>query len=247
MVRSHPSLVRAGLQRVRAGESSAGRDQRRRLRTHLSCTIQGLVVLVGHLLRRPVDITNASVGSPNVRALVYIAAYAPDEGDPTRPHGRWTSIERPACPPPRVPTPACPDGDGNAYINPEFFHEQFCADLPDALAAVMAASQRPGRHRAWAPPSGLRRRRCRAGTWSPASTTRSRQRRSARDGDLGRRTVEISSSTSPSSATRMETTDLLAAVQGSRRHRLAGTGPVRVHLEIPRCALIGIPRTTRGR
>ena len=41
------------------------------------------------------------------------------------------------------PYPGMPDGDGDAYINPEFFHEQFCADLPDALAAVMAVSQRP--------------------------------------------------------------------------------------------------------
>ena len=38
--------------------------------------------------------------------------------------------------------PPAPEGDGDAYINPEFFHEQFCADLPAELAAVMAVSQR---------------------------------------------------------------------------------------------------------
>ena len=49
------------------------------VRTFLS-TIQGPVVLAGHSYGGSV-ITNASAGAPNVRALVYIAAYAPDEGD----------------------------------------------------------------------------------------------------------------------------------------------------------------------
>jgi pimeloyl-ACP methyl ester carboxylesterase len=43
-------------------------------------TIQGPIVLVGHSYGGVV-ITNAATGNPNVKALVYVAAFAPDEGD----------------------------------------------------------------------------------------------------------------------------------------------------------------------
>jgi len=112
------------------------------VRTFLS-TIAGPVVLVGHSYGGSV-ITNASVGAPNVRALVYIAAYAPDEGETLAAAGALDGASNDL--PGHLlvrPYPGMPDGDGDAYINPEFFHEQFCADLPDTLAAVMAVSQRP--------------------------------------------------------------------------------------------------------
>ena len=43
-------------------------------------TISGPIVLVGHSYGGAV-ITNAAVGVPNVKALVYIAAFAPDKGE----------------------------------------------------------------------------------------------------------------------------------------------------------------------
>src|ERR1700730_13912098 len=43
-------------------------------------TISGPIVLVGHSVGG-VLITNAAAGNPNVKALVYIAAFAPDEGE----------------------------------------------------------------------------------------------------------------------------------------------------------------------
>ena len=43
-------------------------------------TISGPIVLVGHSYGRAV-ISNAAVGVPNVKALVYIAAFAPDKGE----------------------------------------------------------------------------------------------------------------------------------------------------------------------
>ncbi|MEV6482060.1 alpha/beta hydrolase [Streptomyces sp. NPDC051576] len=43
-------------------------------------TIPGPVVLVGHSYGGAV-ITDAAVGHPNVKALVYIAAFAPDQGE----------------------------------------------------------------------------------------------------------------------------------------------------------------------
>ena len=112
------------------------------VRTFVS-TIDGPVVLVGHSYGGSV-ITNASVGAPNVRALVYISAYLPDEGETLGAAGALDGGSNDLVEHLLVrPYAGMPEGDGDAYINPEFFHEQFCADLPADLAAVMAVSQRP--------------------------------------------------------------------------------------------------------
>jgi pimeloyl-ACP methyl ester carboxylesterase len=52
------------------------------MRSFLS-QIKGPIVLVGHSYGGFV-ITNAATANPNVKALVYVAAYAPDEGDTGR-------------------------------------------------------------------------------------------------------------------------------------------------------------------
>ena len=65
-------------------------------------TISGPIVLVGHSYGGAV-ITNAAVGVPNVKALVYIAAFAPDNGEslaqlvtmnpaPRSAQPRWISV-----------------------------------------------------------------------------------------------------------------------------------------------------------
>jgi pimeloyl-ACP methyl ester carboxylesterase len=111
------------------------------VRTFLS-TINGPVVLVGHSYGGSV-ITNASAGLAAVQALVYIAAYAPDEGETLLTAGALDGASNDLAGHLIVrPYPGAPEGDGDAYINPEFFHEQFCADLPAELSAVMAVSQR---------------------------------------------------------------------------------------------------------
>lgn len=56
-----------------SGDSSALRD--------LLASISGPVVLVGHSYGCPV-ITDAAAGSSQVKALVYLDAFAPDEGEP---------------------------------------------------------------------------------------------------------------------------------------------------------------------
>ena len=111
------------------------------LRDHLS-TIDGPVVLVGHSYGGAV-ITNAATGNAGVRALVYVCAYAPDEGERlaecdslgggTSQLGEHLTIR---------PYPGAPDGDGDAYIDLDVFHGMFCADVEDRVAAVMAATQR---------------------------------------------------------------------------------------------------------
>jgi pimeloyl-ACP methyl ester carboxylesterase len=118
-------------------------------------TVKGPIVLVGHSYGGFV-ITNAARGNPNVRALVYIAAYAPKEGEtagainamaPGSKLGPATLV---------IQTVPGPDGTDvqEAYINPDAFREVFAADVPPETAAVMAASQRPIVLAALGQPSG---------------------------------------------------------------------------------------------
>jgi pimeloyl-ACP methyl ester carboxylesterase len=123
------------------------------VRTFLS-TIEGPVVLVGHSYGGSV-ITNASVGAPNVKALVFISAYAPDEGESLGAAGALDGASNDLVEHLLVrPYAGMAEGDGDAYINPDVFHHQFCADLPADLAAVMAVSQRPITLQCFGTPSG---------------------------------------------------------------------------------------------
>ena len=117
-------------------------------------TIPGPVVLVGHSYGGAV-ITNAARGADNVRALVYIAGFALDEGETV---GAANTLGGGT---PEIinhlvvrPFPGAATGDGDAYIDPEVFHEYFCQDLDDVQAAVMAITQRPGSLGSLAEPSG---------------------------------------------------------------------------------------------
>jgi pimeloyl-ACP methyl ester carboxylesterase len=86
----------------------------------------GPVVLVGHSYRGAV-ITEAGT-DPNVAALVYIAAFAPDAGESVN-----TLI---ADPPPGAPVPPIlPPKDGFLFLDREKFHDSFAGDLPAEQAA----------------------------------------------------------------------------------------------------------------
>ena len=92
------------------------------------------VILVGHSYGGAV-ITEAGNG-PNVAALVYVAAFAPDTGESVN-----TLI---ADPPPGAPVPPIlPPQDGFLFLDRDKFHASFAADLPAAQAAFMADSQVP--------------------------------------------------------------------------------------------------------
>jgi len=92
------------------------------------------VILVGHSYGGAV-ITEAGNG-PNVAALVYIAAFAPDAGESVN-----TLI---ADPPPGAPVPPIlPPQDGFLFLDRDKFHASFAADVPADLAAFMADSQVP--------------------------------------------------------------------------------------------------------
>ncbi|MEU6457047.1 alpha/beta hydrolase [Streptomyces sp. NPDC047065] len=109
----------------------------------LLVSIDGPVVLAGHSYGGAV-ITNAARGLDHVKALVYVAAFVPDEGESALalagmfPGSTLGEALR------SVPV-TLPDGSGVAdlYIQADKFHQQFAADVPEGTAATMAAIQRP--------------------------------------------------------------------------------------------------------
>ncbi|MDQ6865443.1 MAG: alpha/beta hydrolase [Thermoproteota archaeon] len=95
--------------------------------------IGGPVVLVGHSYGGMV-ITNAGYNNPNVKGLVYVAAFGPNEGQSL---GSFVS-------PSKFPKDfLMPDKAGLAYINPKLFHDWFAQDVNPARADVMAVVQKP--------------------------------------------------------------------------------------------------------
>ncbi|RYZ42934.1 MAG: alpha/beta hydrolase [Myxococcaceae bacterium] len=117
-------------------------------------TLTGPIVLVGHSYGGAV-ITNAATGNPNVKALVYVAAYALDEGETLLAAntlgGGQTEIGNHLV---LRPFPGSGSTDADGYIDPAFFHEIFASDLSDVDAAVLAASQRPAAASIFQNPSG---------------------------------------------------------------------------------------------
>jgi len=94
--------------------------------------VDGPVVLVGHSYGGAV-ITQAG-NLPNVRALVYIAAFAPDAGESP---GGITQQHLPEAAP-----NLAPDSDGYLWLRPDKFHESFCQDLSADDGFVMAVTQK---------------------------------------------------------------------------------------------------------
>ena len=102
------------------------------------------VVLVGHSYGGAV-ITQAAVGLDNVKALVYLAAFALDEGESAG--GVQAPFAEPLLASTARPS-SYPAGAGAAdgpdlFIGLDGFRETFCADVPVGVATVMAATQRP--------------------------------------------------------------------------------------------------------
>jgi pimeloyl-ACP methyl ester carboxylesterase len=94
-------------------------------------SVQGPTVVAGHSYGGAV-ITSAAHGANNVKALVYVAAFAPDEGEalgsfPTAPGVKFVA----------------PGPSGLLYIDRSKFPECFCGDVPSSEATVLAAVQRP--------------------------------------------------------------------------------------------------------
>ena len=104
----------------------------------------GPVIAVGHSYGGAV-ITNAAKQAKNVVALVYVAAFATEEGEVLGDveEGSKDSVLNSALVP--LHYPAANDGEPAVefVIDPAKFHDAFAADLPAEETAVMAATQRP--------------------------------------------------------------------------------------------------------
>src|SRR3954454_10864397 len=100
--------------------------------------LEGPVVLVGHSSGGCV--ITAAGASDKVAGLVYVAGFAPDEGESvTDLQGRYPSLAMGNFLQPRP----LPDGGVELSVDPERFHDIFCADVPDDQATFMAHAQRP--------------------------------------------------------------------------------------------------------
>jgi pimeloyl-ACP methyl ester carboxylesterase len=106
-------------------------------------SISGPIVLVGHSYGGAV-ITNAATGDKQVKALVYVDAFAPAQGETLA----QLLAEYPgSCAVPAnlnvVPFPGAPAGVGDAYIKQSVFPSCMANGLPASQAHVAAATQSP--------------------------------------------------------------------------------------------------------
>ena len=106
--------------------------------------VGGPTILVEHSYGGFV-ITNAGYNNQNVTGLVYVAAFAPDEGQSI------SNFVDPAALPPGF---FIFDSGGFGYINPEIFHEAFVQDVNTTEAEIMAITQKPAHQSLLAEPSG---------------------------------------------------------------------------------------------
>ena len=117
--------------------------------------IPGPVLAVGHSYGGAV-ITNAAAGADNVVGLVYVAAFAPDEGETLGgiEQDSKDSVLGSALVPFQYPTGRGGVTAVELAIDPEKFHDAFAADLPPEQTAVMATTQRPVAELAFSEPTG---------------------------------------------------------------------------------------------
>ena len=102
--------------------------------------IKGPVVLVGHSYGGHV-ISGAANGHDNVKALVYVAAFAPETGESAiELSGKFpgSTLGQALAMPVTLP-----DGGHDLYIDQAKFPAQFAADVPAKDAKLLAAGQRP--------------------------------------------------------------------------------------------------------
>jgi pimeloyl-ACP methyl ester carboxylesterase len=117
-------------------------------------TITGPIVLVGHSYGGAV-ITNAAAGNPNVKALVYVDAAAPDVGETNgQLSGKTSALSgNPATLFDSVPYAGGPAGAVQYYLKQNIFLNNFAPDLPARTAEELWATQRPAATAAFDTPS----------------------------------------------------------------------------------------------
>jgi pimeloyl-ACP methyl ester carboxylesterase len=118
-------------------------------------SISGPIVLVGHSYGGAV-ITNAATGDSQVKALVYVDAFAPAQGQTL---AQLLASVPGSCAVPAnlnvVPFPGAPAGVGDAYITQSTFPSCMADGLPAQQARVLAVTQLPIATSALTDPSGV--------------------------------------------------------------------------------------------
>ena len=115
----------------------------------------GPVLAVGHSYGGAI-ITNAAAQAKNVVGLVYVAAFAPQEGEMLgeAEAGSKDSVLNSALVPHHFPSGNGGEPAVEFAIDPTKFHDAFAADLSTEEAALMAATQRPVAESAFSEPNG---------------------------------------------------------------------------------------------
>ena len=118
--------------------------------------IPGPVLAVGHSYGGAV-ISNAATQASNVVGLVYVAAFAPEEGETLGQveSGSKDSVLSAALVQLKYPTGQGTETAVEFAVNPAQFHDAFAADLPAEQTALMAATQRPAAEGSFSEPSGV--------------------------------------------------------------------------------------------
>jgi pimeloyl-ACP methyl ester carboxylesterase len=117
--------------------------------TQLVKTIDGPIVFAGHSYGGAV-ITNVPADAGDIVGAVFVAAFALEEGESS---GDASSLVPGATLAETLETVPLPDGGNEAYIAQDKFRAQFCADVPEDEATLMAVTQRPITEAALSEPS----------------------------------------------------------------------------------------------
>jgi pimeloyl-ACP methyl ester carboxylesterase len=96
---------------------------------------KGPMIVLGHSYGGAV-ITGAAAGNPNVRALIYVAAFAPEANEPV-------AALQDKYPPSLLATALVPDAAGFLYGDTTKFRAVFAQDLPPRLTQIVAVTQKP--------------------------------------------------------------------------------------------------------
>ena len=147
-------LSAAGVQVVAAANPLRGISNDSAYVASVFAQIPGAVLAVGHSYGGAV-ITNAATGAANVVGLVFVAAFAPDEGETLNEvtASSKDSVLGTALVPRQYPTAS---GTGTEFfIDPAKARDAFAGDLTDAQAALIGTIQRPVADLAFGEPTGV--------------------------------------------------------------------------------------------